>query len=433
MMVNIKMKNNYYEILGVAKDASSTDIKKAYHKQQMQYHPDKNKSSGAEEKSKDINEAYQVLSDLTKRQQYDQSINIENPERKAREKAEDVRNEPFVNHRDAKEHENDPAYSFQKESFLYEMKERARKARDVQKEQEMQETLRKKKTDSRKKENSNEIWQNSKYISIINTTILEKTKTVVEKSWFLGFGKRKKLVDVFVEKEVENRVEIRKNSIGMKFTRIPAGEFMMGSLSDDNEGPVHKVTIGKPFYIGTYPVTQREWKAVMGDTPSFFKGDDLPVENISWNDVQEFIQKLNKKEAIDKYRLPSEAEWEYACRAGTTTKYCFGNDESKLGEYAWYDGNSGNKTHPINLKKPNPWGLYDMHGNVWEWVQDIWHDSYNGAPTDGSVWKSGGDSNRVHRCGSWRFNAYYCQSAHRGSLCTTQHYDFLGFRLLRVL
>src|SRR5665648_172810 len=153
----------------------------------------------------------------------------------------------------------------------------------------------------------------------------------------------------------------------MKFTHIPAGEFMMGSSPDekyrhDLEGPVHKVTISKPFYLGTYPVTQREWKAVMGDDPSFFKGDDLPVEQVSWNDVQDFIKKLNEKEDADNYRLPSEAEWEYVCRAGATTRYSFGDDESKLAEYAWYKDNSGGKTHPVGQKKPNPWGLYDMNG-----------------------------------------------------------------------
>ena len=122
----------------------------------------------------------------------------------------------------------------------------------------------------------------------------------------------------------------------------------------------------------------------MGDNPSHVKGDDLPVERVSWDDVQEFIRKLNKKEGTDKYRLPSEAEWEYACRAGATTRYSFGDSESKLGDYAWYHENSGDKTHPVGKKKPNPYGLYDMHGNVWERVQDERH-SYDGAPNDGSA------------------------------------------------
>jgi formylglycine-generating enzyme required for sulfatase activity len=173
------------------------------------------------------------------------------------------------------------------------------------------------------------------------------------------------------------------NNIGVKFTFIPAGEFWMGSDEYDAEQPIHKVTIKNPFYLGTYPVTQREWKAVMGDYPSYFKGDDLPVKKVSWDDVQEFIRELNEKEGTNKYRLPSEAEWEYACRAGTTTRFSFGDSDSKLGDYAWYDDNSGGKTHPVGQKKPNPGGLYDMHGNVWECVQDTHHGDYNGAPADG--------------------------------------------------
>ena len=146
------------------------------------------------------------------------------------------------------------------------------------------------------------------------------------------------------------------NSIGIKFVLIQPGKFMMGSEEDETEKPVHKVTISKPFYLGVYPVTQKEWKAIMGNNPSYFKGDNLPVETVSWNDVQEFIKKLNEKEGANKYRLPSEGEWEYAARAGTTTRYSFGDEESKLGDYAWYDSNSGSKTHEVGQKNPNPGG-----------------------------------------------------------------------------
>ena len=235
-------------------------------------------------------------------------------------------------------------------------------------------------------------------------------------------------------KEKYEKLAKEGNNIGIKFTHIPAGGFMMGS--EDGYGcekPVHKVNISKPFYLGTYPVTQREWKAVMGDNPSDFEGDDLPVESVSWDNVQEFIRKLNDKEGTAKYRLPSEAEWEYACRAGTTTKYCFGDSESKLGEYAWYDDSPGNKTHPVGKLKLNPWGLYDMHGNVWEWVQDRWHDDYDCAPTDGSAWESGDGSSRVLRGGSWVFYAEPCQSAYRSSYYAGSGNPDLGFRLLQEL
>ena len=271
-------------------------------------------------------------------------------------------------------------------------------------------------------------------------------------------SKRKKqeeeAVRIREEKKRHDKLAKEGNSIGMKFTHIPAGEFMMRLDEYDPEKPVHKVNISKSFDLGTYPVTQREWKAVMGDNPSNFKGDDLPVEQVSWNDVQEFIKKLNKKEGADKYRLPSEAEWEYACRAGTTTRYSFGDDEGKLGDYAWYAENSGSRppnkgdflgydkddwfsnkwngnTHPVGQKKPNPWGLYDMHGNVYEWVQDWYHDDYEGAPTDGSAWESESGSDRVDRGGSWYLDARNCRSANRVSLVPVYRSNYLGFRLLR--
>jgi formylglycine-generating enzyme required for sulfatase activity len=182
--------------------------------------------------------------------------------------------------------------------------------------------------------------------------------------------------------------ELRVNSIGMAFVWIPAGTFIMGSPDSDpdargNEKPAHRVTISKPFYIGKYPVTQAQWEAVMGENPSRFKGDlNRPVEQVSWDDVQAFIRKINERESTFPCRLPTEAEWEYACRAGTTARYSFGDDERQLGDYAWYDENAGGKTHPVGQRKPNAWGLYDMHGNVWEWMQDRYGDYPSGAVTD---------------------------------------------------
>ena len=239
-------------------------------------------------------------------------------------------------------------------------------------------------------------------------------------------------------KELKNQInqlkkEKQSNSIGMKFTMIPAGEFYLGSEESDDKESVHKVKINNPFYFGTYPVTQREWKAVMGDKPSSFKGDDLPVEQVSWDDVQEFIKKLNEKEGTEKYRLPSEAEWEYACRAGTTTRYSFGDSELELEDYAWYSKNSEGKTHPVGQKKPNLWGLYDMHGNVWEWVQDEWHNRYDRIPTDGSVWESGDGARRVIRGGGWFRDAEFCRSAVRDHRGSHDRRGALGFRLLQEL
>ena len=248
------------------------------------------------------------------------------------------------------------------------------------------------------------------------------------------------------QKEEEDRRKLS-NSVGMEFVKIPSGEFMMGSNEYNDEGPVHKVTIRVPFLLGKYPVTQEQWKSVMGSNPSRFEGDDLPVEKVSWDDAQKFIQKLNQKEGTDEYMLPSEAEWEYACRAGTTTRYSFGNDESKLKDYCWYSGYSTyeewdkNKdqiykeghTHPVGQKKPNSWGLYDMHGNVWEWCQDRWHDNYNGAPGDGSAWEGGSSSDRVYRGGGWFSLAGDCRSADRYGCVPGSRYIDLGFRVLRKL
>ncbi len=182
------------------------------------------------------------------------------------------------------------------------------------------------------------------------------------------------------------------NAIGMKFVLIQPGPFMMGSGISaqkvtakyggkveyyEHEHPQHKVKISKPFYMQVTEVTQGQWKSVIGDNPSKYEdcGDDCPVENVSWEDVQRFIGALNQKEGTNKYRLPTEAEWEYACRARSTTAFSFGDEVTKLGEYAWYGDNSEDRTHPVGQKKPNAWGLYDMHGNVWEWCQD-WYGEY---------------------------------------------------------
>ena len=226
------------------------------------------------------------------------------------------------------------------------------------------------------------------------------------------------------------------NSVTMEFVLIPAGEFEMGSdlYLGNAENPVHQVKISKSFYMGKYEVTQMQWVELMDNNPSRFRGDDnSPVESVSWNDVQEFIKKLNEKEGTDKYRLPTEAEWEYAARAGTNTQYSFGDDESYLGKYAWYYGNSKDETVPVGQKKPNPMGLYDMHGNVYEWVQDKWHDDYNGAPTDGSAWEIGGSSYRVNRGGSINSNYKDCRSANRDSYGPNSRIGDIGFRLLMEL
>jgi formylglycine-generating enzyme required for sulfatase activity len=233
--------------------------------------------------------------------------------------------------------------------------------------------------------------------------------------------------------EASAKTKMIENSIGMKFALIHSGEFLIGSDEFDSEKPVHKVKIKMPFYFGIYPVTQRNWFAIMGNNPSYFKGDNLPVESVSWNDAQDFIKKLNEKEYTINYRLPSEAERKYAARAGTTTKYSFGDDEIMLGKYAWYSVNSNGTTHHVGKKEPNPWGLYDMHGNVWEWVQDKWHDNYCNAPTGGSAWEDESCCERVIKGGRWNSRAISRRSAFRRNVAPDSRYCSLGFRVLRIL
>jgi formylglycine-generating enzyme required for sulfatase activity len=242
----------------------------------------------------------------------------------------------------------------------------------------------------------------------------------------------------------------RTNSIGMKLKLIPAGEFQMGSTEADDEKPRHLVTISRPFYLGIYPVTQREYMQVIKKNPSHFPGNErLPVESVSWFDAVEFCNALSRKEGLPPfysikdqtvevpdwhgpgYRLPTEAEWEYACRAGSTTRFSFGDDESALGQYAWYSANSGNQTHPVGEKKPNAFGLHDMHGNVWEWCWDGYDaDYYKQSP---AVDPRGPEAaaRRVIRGGGWDYDPRYARSAFRyGSAPGNRHHD-LGFRLAR--
>ena len=193
-----------------------------------------------------------------------------------------------------------------------------------------------------------------------------------------------------------------------EFCPIHAGTFKMES---------NEVKMDQDFYLGKYPVTQQQWEAVMGNNPSNFKGGSLPVETVSWDDAQIFIQKLNQLSGKKLYRVPTEAEWEYACRAGTTSEYYFGDDASQLGEYAWFGGNSGQTTHPVGQKKPNEWGLYDMAGNVWEWT-DSWYDSSR--------------SDRVFLGGSWNSHSEYCRSAFRFNYNPDLRNYNIGFRLVFV-
>jgi len=241
--------------------------------------------------------------------------------------------------------------------------------------------------------------------------------------------------------EYERQGQFRKtfdggfNSIGMEFVYIKPGKFIMGSpIAEIHRGKneiQHQVILKKGFYMQITEVTQAQWKAVMGmdNNPSEFRGDNLPVECVSWNTAQEFIKKLNKKERKGKYRLPTEAEWEYACRAGTETAYYWGLDDAK--EYCWYYDNSDQKTHPVATKKPNCWRLYDMSGNVSEWCED-WYDEGQGFYDRVELFRErnfrvlrGGSWYSTYRRGNWR-------SAGRGGTGPDCVSNSVGFRVVRT-
>jgi formylglycine-generating enzyme required for sulfatase activity len=221
----------------------------------------------------------------------------------------------------------------------------------------------------------------------------------------------------------------------MTFVLIPAGTFTMGSDMLHNEKPVHPVRLSKPFWLSRHEVTQEQWQVVMGGNPSRFADNPKrPVERVSWEDVQEFLQRLNIREGWARYRLPTEAEWEYAARADTTTPYSFtGPLLTLLSKHAWYRDSAAKQTHPVGQLQPNPWGLYDMHGNVWEWVQDWYQDWYAPTTAEPVIDPTGppSGSTRVIRGGSWYDSPVACRSTYRNGEVPGYRYDGLGFRLAR--
>ena len=249
------------------------------------------------------------------------------------------------------------------------------------------------------------------------------------------------------------------DGIFLDLVLIPPGKFLMGSLPDeleslDSEGPQHEVTIAEPFLMGQSPVTQAQWAKVakmkqvkrsIEQNPSNFKGDDLPVETVSWLDAEEFCLRLSVHTKRT-YRLPSEAEWEYACRAGTTTAFHFGETiDAELANYSAQDNKAGwsgkygrgtlgkyrEKTTPIKIFSANPFGLYDMHGNVWEWCLDSWHENYEGVPTNSNGRDFSNDSgSKILRGGSWIHSPWSCRSACRFRNIADSRLDYFGFRVV---
>ena len=241
------------------------------------------------------------------------------------------------------------------------------------------------------------------------------------------------------------------NSLGMKFVSIPAGSFMMGHaisaseyaringgkaeyyVDNMNREQPHTVILTNGYYMMTTEVTQKQWKKLMGGNPSPDRNcGDCPVEGVSWNEVQKFIGKLNKLEGTDKYRLPTEAEWEYACRAGSTTSFCYGNEDWLLGDYGWYNEISGYRSHPVGQRmKPNAWGLYDMHGNVEEWCQDVYSSRAYGKHQKYNPVYTGKGKTRAYRGGNYSCAAFSCRSATRYGRSPNMNSVGVGFRLVK--
>ena len=222
-----------------------------------------------------------------------------------------------------------------------------------------------------------------------------------------------------------------KDGICIEMVKVEGGTFMMGATSEmknpnSNEKPVHQVTLTNDYYMGKYEVTQALWQAVMGSNPSEYKGDNLPVETVSWNDCQEFISKLNSLTGR-KFRLSTEAEWEYAARGGKKSRSYQYSGSSNISDVAWYDGNSGSKTHPVGTKQANELGIYDMTGNVWEWCQD-WEDSYSSSSQTNPTGADSG-SDRVGRGGSWSDRAEVCRSSFRYCDAPDDRNNDIGLRL----
>ncbi len=230
--------------------------------------------------------------------------------------------------------------------------------------------------------------------------------------------------------------DILTNTVGMELALVPAGTFLMGGdpvaeQADENEAPRHDVTFDAPFYMGVVTVTQSQWQSVMGNNPSRFIGPDRPVESVSHEEALSFVRRLNRAEGTNAYRLPTEAQWEYAARAGSTGAYCFGSETDKLIDYAWYQVNSGGTTQPVGRLVPNDWGLFDMHGNVHEWCADWFDRNYY---ADSPSLSPSGPKTGVARClrgGDWGSENWYCRSAIRSLSSPQRQSPRVGFRVVK--
>jgi len=433
---------DYYRNLGVLDDAEDIVIRAAYRALAQRYHPDKWQGDQAEatRRMAGINAAYALLSDTVKRAAYD-STRDKNQFRDEPPDAEDA-NESINNdwelavkylpdliriERDLHAISRELAFTFR--LILLEGK-RFGESGAVAKELEC---------GYLEKYFGNQLEVQAFAKELILEGRKDAAKELNEAVRVLG-----RVASSVLHRIASDFKSSRYLSHFPKMVTLPKGQFVMGSPHHEvkrspHAVPQHVVRIDYEFAVGKYPVTFDQWDFFFKDGGTQYSPSDngwgrgnRPVINVSWHDIQRYLSWLSKVTG-NTYRLLSEAEWEYAARAGSQTAYSFGDDEKELGRYAWFDENSGGKTHPVGEKLPNAFGLHDMHGNVWEWTEDCWNDNYNGAPSDGSAWTGGNCGQRVLRGGAWGNFRRDSRSGFRFWSGMAFRSNFLGFRLARML
>ncbi len=433
------MKDFYY-ILGLERNTSLDAIKKAHKLLALKFHPDLNKGDKFfEQRFKDIQEAYETLSDTDKRKQYDAAFkftqNGGNTYDKTREEELKKQKEAFEKQKN-QQREND---RIREEELRKQKEDLEKQKRDFEKKQ------------NEKRESESKytppppptapIVRSNNFVffiilGVIAISAISIMMTLNNKNPNSGSyinsthdesANTRNATNTEIPVTAASREVANSSSpIEPEMVNVEGGTFQMGGDHYDNEKPIHPVTVSS-FNIGKYEVTQAQWKAVMGSNPSEFKGDNLPVEQVSWNDIQAYLDKLNNKIG-GHYRLPTEAEWEFAARGGNKSNGYEFSGSNKANSVAWTEENSGNKTHPIGQKQANELGSYDMSGNVWEWCSDWYDKDYENIPSQNPKGASSG-SGRVLRGGGWTKGATYSRVADRLDDAPSFRHNTLGFRV----
>jgi formylglycine-generating enzyme required for sulfatase activity len=433
---------DYYRILGVLDDAEDIVIRAAYRALAQRYHPDRWQGDVGEatRRMAQINEAYAVLSDAVKRAAYDST----------RDKNQ-FRDEP-PDAEDANESINKDWELAVK--YLPDLKRIEKDLRAISRE--LAFTFRLILLEGKRFGESGAVAKELEF-GYLTKYFGDQAEVQVFAKELILEGRKDAAKELNEAVRVLGRVApsvLYRIANDFKTSRyrgdfpqmviLPKGQFAMGSPQDksarsQNDVPQHMVRIDYELAVGKYPVTFDQWDVCVKDGGTKYNPSDngwgrgnSPVINVSWDDIQLYLKWLSNITGTT-YRLLSEAEWEYAVRAGSQTTYSFGDDELELGRHAWFSSNSGNTTHPVGEKLPNAFGLHDMHGNVWERTADCWNENYTGAPIDGGAWTSGSCDKRVLRGGSWIDGPRFTRSASRSRVVTTYRYGYVGFRVARML